>query len=419
MNLPKLAVDTKQFIVEGGLTNDWLARMGLEQGPESTTIDTAKLAQGGVDVAALARAAEERGHAGKITFGLLQAFPGAKVMAQIGGDQRADVQQADAAMRAGAVFNGITTSLDRATEALRAATADVQTIARDCANIQFDELLARLGPESSVMSAAKLLRAAEQQLDQLSGKAGLQTLWDSTQTQRDAIWPAALETLLAYQEAYGAFAALSQELQKKELGEAFLGARAVATVAALINESVSAIGQSAVCFRSADEVSAEAAALQKQQQAAVARDRVLRGREQFAAEYCAAKGWPADPAELSMDQIKEIRAQDGWINAGRPKPDFSSPEAAAKTMYAIAEIGDWNGFVGAHHPDFRGALEQYANTDQIRQVILGSFVDNDGTDLGARVNATKDEQVYERDGLRSTFKLHEGQWMLAGAEMTA
>lgn len=46
--------------------------------------------------------------------------------------------------------------------------------------------------------------------------------------------------------------------------------------------------------------------------------RVLRGRDAFVQAYCAAKGWPVNPSELSWDQIMEIRSQDGWKNPEAP-----------------------------------------------------------------------------------------------------
>jgi hypothetical protein len=32
--------------------------------------------------------------------------------------------------------------------------------------------------------------------------------------------------------------------------------------------------------------------------------------------YCRTKGWPEDAAKLSIEQIMEIRAQEGWKNPG-------------------------------------------------------------------------------------------------------
>jgi hypothetical protein len=42
----------------------------------------------------------------------------------------------------------------------------------------------------------------------------------------------------------------------------------------------------------------------------------LEARAAFVSEYCRAKGWPEDPDALTMQQVYEIRAQDGWKNAG-------------------------------------------------------------------------------------------------------
>ena len=40
-------------------------------------------------------------------------------------------------------------------------------------------------------------------------------------------------------------------------------------------------------------------------------------REKIAFDYCIQKGWPTDPAELSFEQIFEIRALEAWKNARR------------------------------------------------------------------------------------------------------
>lgn len=40
----------------------------------------------------------------------------------------------------------------------------------------------------------------------------------------------------------------------------------------------------------------------------------LRARGKFAEEYCKIRGWPVGINELTMDQILEIRSQDGWKN---------------------------------------------------------------------------------------------------------
>jgi len=38
---------------------------------------------------------------------------------------------------------------------------------------------------------------------------------------------------------------------------------------------------------------------------------VLR-RGRIAFNYCVSKGWPTDPAELTIEQIMEIRSQENW-----------------------------------------------------------------------------------------------------------
>lgn len=43
-------------------------------------------------------------------------------------------------------------------------------------------------------------------------------------------------------------------------------------------------------------------------------ERVLRARHEFAMGYCRSKGWPEDAAQLSIEQILEVRAQEGWKN---------------------------------------------------------------------------------------------------------
>ncbi len=40
-------------------------------------------------------------------------------------------------------------------------------------------------------------------------------------------------------------------------------------------------------------------------------------RQQIAADYCIKKGWPTNPAELSFEQIFEIRKLPEWIEAGK------------------------------------------------------------------------------------------------------
>jgi hypothetical protein len=319
MNLPKLAVDTKQMIIEGALTNAWLERFGVEQTRDSADIDVKKLAEGGADVRALAKVAKERGHPGKVTFALVQTFPDGKAIAQIGAAKRKDVEDADAAARGSAVVAGITGSLERATTALERAAQDIEAVAKDCAKISFDEFLARLGPESTVMSAIKLVRAAKKQFGALHGKSGSQALWASTQAQRDAVWPAAAKLFTEYQKLFASLAEIGEAASSMDMGEAVLRSQAVATVAGVLNPSIAEIAETAVYFRSADEVAAEANAMRKAQSRGP--DRVIEGRKAFAEEYCAAKGWPLDPAQLSMDQIMEIRAQEGWINAGRPNAD--------------------------------------------------------------------------------------------------
>ena len=40
----------------------------------------------------------------------------------------------------------------------------------------------------------------------------------------------------------------------------------------------------------------------------------LQARGVFFKEYCKNKGWPIDADKLNIDQILEIRTQDGWKN---------------------------------------------------------------------------------------------------------
>ena len=44
-------------------------------------------------------------------------------------------------------------------------------------------------------------------------------------------------------------------------------------------------------------------------------ERLLLARHEFAMDYCKQRGWPEDAAELTIDQILEIRAQPGWKDA--------------------------------------------------------------------------------------------------------
>lgn len=39
---------------------------------------------------------------------------------------------------------------------------------------------------------------------------------------------------------------------------------------------------------------------------------ILRARGRFMEAYCREKGWPTNPADLSITQILDIRAQPGW-----------------------------------------------------------------------------------------------------------
>ena len=38
----------------------------------------------------------------------------------------------------------------------------------------------------------------------------------------------------------------------------------------------------------------------------------LMARGEFAKKYCIEYDWPTDPSKLSIEQILEIRKQDGW-----------------------------------------------------------------------------------------------------------
>lgn len=41
---------------------------------------------------------------------------------------------------------------------------------------------------------------------------------------------------------------------------------------------------------------------------------VLKARDEFVRRYCLEKGWPSNRDDLTMDQIMEIRSQEGWKN---------------------------------------------------------------------------------------------------------
>lgn len=43
-----------------------------------------------------------------------------------------------------------------------------------------------------------------------------------------------------------------------------------------------------------------------------AAESLISRRHKFVQEYCASKGWPTDPAKLSIENILEIRNQAGW-----------------------------------------------------------------------------------------------------------
>lgn len=44
---------------------------------------------------------------------------------------------------------------------------------------------------------------------------------------------------------------------------------------------------------------------------------IIEERFRISNEYCVSKGWPTNPADLSFEQIMEIRALDSWKNAGK------------------------------------------------------------------------------------------------------
>ncbi len=43
-------------------------------------------------------------------------------------------------------------------------------------------------------------------------------------------------------------------------------------------------------------------------------DRIIKARAEFTVAYAQSKGWPNDPADMTIDQILEIRDQEGWKN---------------------------------------------------------------------------------------------------------
>lgn len=40
--------------------------------------------------------------------------------------------------------------------------------------------------------------------------------------------------------------------------------------------------------------------------------KILKAREEFAIKYCAEKGWGSNISDITIDQIMEIRSQEGW-----------------------------------------------------------------------------------------------------------
>lgn len=58
---------------------------------------------------------------------------------------------------------------------------------------------------------------------------------------------------------------------------------------------------------------------------------VVDARHEFVVAYCKSKEWPTDLEQLSWDQIKEIRAQPGWKNAGAPTEVVMVPGPDAPT----------------------------------------------------------------------------------------
>lgn len=41
-------------------------------------------------------------------------------------------------------------------------------------------------------------------------------------------------------------------------------------------------------------------------------DRIIKARAAFTVAYATERGWPTDPAQMTFEQIFEIRDQDGW-----------------------------------------------------------------------------------------------------------
>ena len=58
---------------------------------------------------------------------------------------------------------------------------------------------------------------------------------------------------------------------------------------------------------------------------AVELQRVLNARHAFILGYMVTKGWAGSPEDLSMEQILEIRQQEGWKN---PTTDWVTTAAA-------------------------------------------------------------------------------------------
>ena len=48
--------------------------------------------------------------------------------------------------------------------------------------------------------------------------------------------------------------------------------------------------------------------------ASAEQEAVLMGRDAFIKAYCKEKGWGEDIGKLSLEQVMEIRRQDGWKN---------------------------------------------------------------------------------------------------------
>jgi hypothetical protein len=148
----------------------------------------------------------------------------------------------------------------------------------------------------------------------------------------------------------------------------------------------------------------------------VARAQHLGLRDAFVTMYCAQRGW--NRADVSVDQLLEIRAQPQWQDPAAA--NRSSPEATQFTLLAAAVKNDWKSFVASHHPEARPFLKKAAGSLEAQQQIMAHFALNFDGELGRVVEDTASQKIfqidYEDGAVRTCYRPAYGGWLLFGAQ---